>query len=528
MDAKYHEDPRTFKPLATPFYETDPLRHTVALTAIARFIDYHHPATTPTNPPPTNTNPPSHTPPAGGNPKAASPTATPTHRGAGAANASATNGEPPALHCVPSTTGHDALAAPETSRDPLLGAPHPDSSLPTEVPAPGEPEISTPGNRNAQIPSEAGRVQLDGTPHSSARLPTDTSRASGEREASHPGHRQTQATPATSRDELGGTPHPGTRTPTGTLPANAAPEVSHSLSIPGHHNTPATSEASGDQLPHVGTHLATGTPPPGGEPQTTVGSRDAPAHDPTHTPRTKPTMITLHDHGTLIGIALRTPPWPLIASALPTDPEALDALVTLLLDKDPDLPGVNGPREQAEAFVKAWTARTNTTARETLASRLYQLGTLTPPNTPGRARPATHADTDLLVRWRGAFQTEALGTRQPADDGQAAIRRMLDMGDSVTLWEHDGHSVSWAVASAPVGGMSRVGPVYTPPEHRGRGYGSAVTAAVSRHAREAGARQVVLFTDLANPTSNSVYQKIGYRPVYDSTEFEFVRLPSNP
>ena len=69
-------------------------------------------------------------------------------------------------------------------------------------------------------------------------------------------------------------------------------------------------------------------------------------------------------------------------------------------------------------------------------------------------------------------------------------------------------------------------PVYTPPEHRGTGYGSAVTAAVSQHALDAGARDVILFTDLANPTSNSIYQKIGYRPVYDSTELEFTRLPS--
>jgi len=74
--------------------------------------------------------------------------------------------------------------------------------------------------------------------------------------------------------------------------------------------------------------------------------------------------------------------------------------------------------------------------------------------------------------------------------------------------------------------MSRVGPVYTPPAHRARGYGSAVTAAVSQRATEAGARDVILFTDLANPTSNSIYQKIGFRPVYDSTDLEFTRLPS--
>jgi predicted GNAT family acetyltransferase len=95
------------------------------------------------------------------------------------------------------------------------------------------------------------------------------------------------------------------------------------------------------------------------------------------------------------------------------------------------------------------------------------------------------------------------------------------MGNASFLWEVGGEVVSYAVAGAPADGMSRVGPVYTPPAHRGKGYGSAVTAAASQWAVDAGAENVLLFTDLANPTSNSIYQAIGYRPVYDATELEF-------
>jgi RimJ/RimL family protein N-acetyltransferase len=238
-----------------------------------------------------------------------------------------------------------------------------------------------------------------------------------------------------------------------------------------------------------------------------------------------PIMGTLHDNGELIGVALRTPPWPVIVSGLPTDPELLDSFLTQWLKADPELPGVSGPVENAHAVADVWTKRGGTT-NVTLASRLFRLGELTPPTTTGHPREATEDDVDLLVTWRADFEIEALGFQRSPDEGPASIRRMFENGDSLILWEDGGKPVSWACASTPIGGMSRVGPVWTPPEHREHGYGSAVTAAVSQHARDAGADDVILFTDLTNPVSNSIYQKIGYRPVYDATELEFARLPS--
>lgn len=90
-----------------------------------------------------------------------------------------------------------------------------------------------------------------------------------------------------------------------------------------------------------------------------------------------------------------------------------------------------------------------------------------------------------------------------------------------TLWEQDGQPVSLAGLTRQVAGQVRVGPVYTPPGHRGRGYGGAATWAVSQAALDAGAAQVVLFTDLANPTSNALYQRLGYQPVADRLVLAF-------
>ncbi len=242
----------------------------------------------------------------------------------------------------------------------------------------------------------------------------------------------------------------------------------------------------------------------------------------------EPRMMTMHgDDGDLLGVALRTPPWPVIASGIPTDPAHVDTFVAHWLAADPEPPGVTGPRDTAEAFARAWARHTNDAVTEAMAGRLFRLGDLVKPDTNGFARHATEGDIDLLARWRDDFQVEATGHVRSSDDGSpGAVRRMLEMGDGTILWEHGGEPVSWAVVSVPIDGMSRVGPVYTPPAHRAKGYGSAVTAAVSQYALDAGAAAVVLFTNLANPTSNSIYQKIGYRPVYDSTELEFTRLPS--
>jgi RimJ/RimL family protein N-acetyltransferase len=230
-------------------------------------------------------------------------------------------------------------------------------------------------------------------------------------------------------------------------------------------------------------------------------------------------LLTISDGGTIVGAALRTPPYPLVTSAIPLD--AIEVAASVLAPVAPDLIGASGPRDTAEAFADAWAKRTGVTVKEMYAGRLYRLGTLEPPAVPGHARRATEADVPLLAGWRRDFEMEAFGREREPGKGEANVRRSFALGAIPLLWEHGGRPVSHAMGGKPFHGMSRVGPVYTSPEERGHGYGSAVTAAVTQAAMDAGAEQVVLFTDLANLVSNSIYQRIGYRPVLDSTELEF-------
>jgi hypothetical protein len=204
-----------------------------------------------------------------------------------------------------------------------------------------------------------------------------------------------------------------------------------------------------------------------------------------------------------------TPPRQLLLGGAATPAAAEDLAATL-----DGVPGVNSTDEAARAFADAWCRRTGATARLGRRSRLYRLGELVPPGVPGQARIGTAADRDLLASWLVAFAAEIdepVGS--PADTADAGLRQ-----GHYSFWEVDGVPVATAGVRQPAGGVVRVGPVYTPPEQRGRGYGSAVTAAVSAAARP---HEVVLFTDLDNPVSNAVYRKIGYRPVDDRQIYDF-------
>ncbi|MFB6955303.1 GNAT family N-acetyltransferase [Streptomyces niveus] len=113
-----------------------------------------------------------------------------------------------------------------------------------------------------------------------------------------------------------------------------------------------------------------------------------------------------------------------------------------------------------------------------------------------------------------------LRAAQPGADHTRATAERVSTG-RIWLWDVAGAPVAMASVSPVVAGQARVAPVYTPPRLRGRGYGGAVTAAVSRATLDAGAEQVLLYTDLANPTSNALYRRLGYRPLTDSQTLTF-------
>ncbi len=221
--------------------------------------------------------------------------------------------------------------------------------------------------------------------------------------------------------------------------------------------------------------------------------------------------------GDVSGAFLLTPPYPVALS--PTPPESVEPLADVLASAGRPLAGLTAEPATAEAFAAAWRRRTGTTPETSMRQRLFRLVELVPsaPAPCGRARAAQSADRGLLVAWVAAFTQEA-GAR--AANHEDMVDDRLSYG-GLTLWEDEGQAVSLAGLTRQVAGMIRVGPVYTPPQHRRHGYGAGVTAAVSRQALQAGAREVVLFTDLANPTSNALYQRLGYHTVQDRVDLSF-------
>ncbi|HEY3868627.1 MAG TPA: GNAT family N-acetyltransferase [Actinocrinis sp.] len=212
---------------------------------------------------------------------------------------------------------------------------------------------------------------------------------------------------------------------------------------------------------------------------------------------------------------VQTPPHPLVLGAAP--PRSAAALAVDLCALDTPVSSINAPTRVAESFAKAWCARTGARPIPRIRMRLYQLETLRAPDPPprGRARTAAASDRALITRWYGEFADEAEPSREAAGSRRPAPVVDQIAHRSITLWEADGEPVSLAYAGPPAFGVSRIGPVYTPPSARRQGFAAAVTAAACLAASGAGAAEVVLFTDLDNPTSNGVYQRIGFRPVED-------------
>ncbi|MFI5830947.1 GNAT family N-acetyltransferase [Streptomyces sp. NPDC051578] len=216
--------------------------------------------------------------------------------------------------------------------------------------------------------------------------------------------------------------------------------------------------------------------------------------------------------GAVSGGLLCTPPRPLLLGAVPA--EAVEALGSAQA-VEPLPAGVDGfdvRRRDAAALAAAWGKPSRVAAE----ARLYRLAGLVAPHPLPEGRPlaATEAHLPLLVEWVDAFKRES---GEPGRAREAALRDRVSYG-GMLLWEHAGTPVSMAGFFRPVRSVSRVGPVYTPPQLRGRGYAAGVTHAVSEAAYRAGATEVVLFADLANPTSNGVYRRLGYTPVEDRVE----------
>jgi predicted GNAT family acetyltransferase len=200
------------------------------------------------------------------------------------------------------------------------------------------------------------------------------------------------------------------------------------------------------------------------------------------------------------------------------------AFVADLLDRYSALPGALGPPPVAKSFADSWIARTGGVARLARHERIHQCDrVIDPPAVPGSIREINDSDLTLLLRWMRQFSLEVFPEQNPADAQLLdTIQRRRSASDGgFFVWEVAGELVTMAACGGRTPNGIRVGPVYTPPERRTLGYATALVAAVTSLMLQRGLRFCCLFTDLSNPTSNSIYRKVGYVPVTDIDQYAF-------
>jgi predicted GNAT family acetyltransferase len=249
-------------------------------------------------------------------------------------------------------------------------------------------------------------------------------------------------------------------------------------------------------------------------------------HDPARFEQ-RPYLATVTEGDLLRAAAVMTPPHGVIVYAATENPvHALRLIADNLVTAGWSVPTVNGIVQLSRTFAEAWCNLTGGDFCPVIALRVYELRAVIPPlPVPGAMRPATAADIELVHAWFHAFRDEATPTDAPPK--REHVARSIAEG-SIYLWEDGGRAVSLAGKGRRTPRGVSIGPVYTPLEWRGRGYASACVAALSQMILDEGKEFCTLFTDLANPTSNNIYQKIGYRPVCDFTQFALLGSSSLP
>ena len=227
-------------------------------------------------------------------------------------------------------------------------------------------------------------------------------------------------------------------------------------------------------------------------------------------------LVSIDIDGEIAGCAFRTPPFKLGLTRMPRP--AIELVAEHVAGVYASLPAVLGPEDEATRFAELWGRRTGCPVRIGARQRIHVLTRVTHPSRmpSGTLRLAGAADAPLLVDWLGAFAAE---TASDVGDPHRRVEELLH-DRAVHLWMDD-EPRSVAAASARTPNGVRVGYVYTPPSHRGRGYATAAVAALSDQLMRAGRRSCFLYTDLANPTSNAIYARIGYQPLCDVVDVLF-------
>ena len=235
-------------------------------------------------------------------------------------------------------------------------------------------------------------------------------------------------------------------------------------------------------------------------------------------------MAVVQDAGIRL-IALMTPPYnvTLYATDNRTDEETLACLVHGIEDSGVSIPGVTSEKTLAERFAETCAGIKGIRYSVDKSLCLYELTKVNPEITVnGSLRLTRESDMAFLPYWLEGFNSDCLGESPLVKQDAAYYQHEID-AKKVYILEDRGVPVSIAKITRELQSLCGIGFVYTPPYFRRKGYATSCVAALSRLCLERGFTKCVLYTDLANPTSNSIYQKIGYVPVNDSRDIKFMQ-----
>lgn len=236
----------------------------------------------------------------------------------------------------------------------------------------------------------------------------------------------------------------------------------------------------------------------------------------------EPYMCAVYDNDNLIASALMTPPNNLIIHCEHIDDNALKIIARDIIERKIGLPGVIGISSAAEAFAHMWSFENICTSEITMNMGVFSLNHIAmPDNMPeGELLPGQRDDVEIITKWILAYEEEALH-RESDSDIRSRVERMIER-KILYIWKENDKPKSMAIRTRKIVNGETISGVYTPPPLRNRGYASAAVACLSRIILDSNNSYVCLFTDLSNPTSNSIYRNIGYRYICQYKEFKCI------
>ena len=235
-----------------------------------------------------------------------------------------------------------------------------------------------------------------------------------------------------------------------------------------------------------------------------------------------PVLLRLLKDKKLFSVAVQLPPNNLILSR--GNDEEIKLLANYLFADGFDFPGVAGPTRESETFSKIWSSLTGKKSQLGMGQKIYKLEKVNQIAYPdGDLKIASQNDLDVVRAWAIEFAKESLPKNEQRNEKHwKEFAEKAIMNQSAHLWCVDDEPVSLACASRPTKNGVTINFVYTPMNQRKNGFASAVTAALSQKMLDSGKKFCVLYTDTSNPTSNKIYQAIGYQEIAESKYYLFI------